>query len=700
METAARAAEYAQANGLPHPQHQPPPTTAPVFPPPSQFDRMMGVARGDAGTHAQAAEIQRICRLPIVPRMTQEQLEEFNRTHVIAQAYTAGFRLFDLQAEALRAFEMCNGGFFPLGVGWGKTLTSLGVANIGWSRGIRKMVYFCPASVYVQLVETDIRVTRARIPITYPIIEMGGGKGQQGRRARSESGKNGLYLLPYSLLSTQDGEKLLASIAPGLIILDECHNVRHRHTARTKRLMRYINDARPEVVDLSGTITSKSIMDYHHLITAALGTQSPLPLSPTMAEEWAAVLDADAISEESSATGPLMPLIEWAQTHFPDQRIQPTVAGFRAAYRLRLSTCPGVVSSGDADIGIALHVHNLPVENAAAYQNWTPLTDLMDQVSDQMMTPNGDIIEHRMLCWKWLFELTAGFYNSLSWPSVEELATRKHLAHGAAEELLSKSYLHHLAKQEYSKVLRKWLADYHRPGCDTPMLVGQEMDRNGAANVGSELFDAWTYVRQLDFQGRIERDKTPVRVCDYKVMSAAIWANEHRRGVIWCYHEEMLRWVVDYLRHYGIPHVAGYAGRNAEVSDTGNKDKIVVASIGSHREGKNLQHHQNQLVVEWPRSASWAEQMLGRLHRNGQEVEELFVHTNHTTEWDRMNFAACINDSLYIHQTTGSRQKLVCASYHPAPEIFPDAVLEEWGLEPSKLTPQQRLMLENKFRTT
>lgn len=136
---------------------------------------------------------------------------------------------------------------------------------------------------------------------------------------------------------------------------------------------------------------------------------------------------------------------------------------------------------------------------------------------------------------------------------------------------------------------------------------------------------------------------------------------------------------------------------NSLICDPANAHRLVVASMTAHGTGKNLQHFQHQYFVQWPRSANIAEQTLGRTHRNGQKADELVVVTNSTLFFDHLNKAACINDALYIHQTTGTRQKLIYGTYDPIPKIFPPEVLRERGLQNRILDTSQRTMMHDKF---
>ena len=103
-------------------------------------------------------------------------------------------------------------------------------------------------------------------------------------------------------------------------------------------------------------------------------------------------------------------------------------------------------------------------------------------------------------------------------------------------------------------------------------------------------------------------------------------------------------------------------------------------------------------MIQWPRPAKTAEQLIGRLHRQGQKADEIEVRTCLTLDFDHMLFGACLNDALYIHQTTGTEQKMVYGSYIPMPKIFPPAVLIEAGAKGVKqLTSEQLKILEDKF---
>lgn len=678
---------------------------------------------------ADSLEIERIIRLPIVQAVDDAVIDAFCAEEVQARYFEEGFRLFGTQVGAVLAWDLYGGLFAPIGVGWGKTLITLMIANRAYERGdSERSMLFVPSQVYHQLTKTDIPWARKRVGLSVP-FHLLGGRSLEDRRRMAGSGKKGCYILPYSLLSTRDSEALLSGdhhdppankpaidgIRPDLLILDEAHNVKNPKAARTQRLRRYMSSYQPRLVALSGTITSKSINDYHHLITQALRHLSPLPLNEALANNWSYVLDPEkpgadfGRSGSASKTGPLSPLVKWAKKRFPDDEIPDGIPGFRKAYRLRLTSTPGVVATGDYEIGVSLTIENESVPKFKQDPKWPDLDKMMKQVEDEWRTPSGDEIEHGFHKWRYLYELTTGFYYKLRWPAIEEL-TRKGLSEGEAKEYLALALEHHEAKQEFSRALRKWIEYQGRPGLDTPLLVESSMAQHGDRAVGKALYSLWKAKKDLEFDGMPERISEPVRICDYKIAHAVKWAEKllhktrgHEGAIIWAHHDDPGRWLADALKAAGLPYLwcpseSVRKGSNAAILDPKNADKIVVASMGGHGTGKNLQHFQHQFFLQFPRQADLLEQVLGRTHRNGQQADELCPATCNTTDFDHQNMWACLIDALYIHQTTGARQKAIYSSYNPLPRRFPADFLRERGFTDVKqLDREAKARLEEKF---
>lgn len=652
------------------------------------------------------SEIHRIVSLPIDFGMDEQAMEDFQSKRILRQAYLDGFRLFPVQANALAAFERCGGLFAPIGVGWGKTLITLMIAEHAFATKKAERILLCvPSQVYAQLTERDISWARRRVPITMPIIGLGN-LTLARRRALAASGRRGLYILPYSCLSTKDATKndkhpgTLLAISPQLVILDEAHLVKSRKAARTRRLRDFLVEKEPQMVVLSGTITSKSVQDYHYLLRGALHDASPLPATTQMAVEWGAVIDSDAAPTERQ-TGPLMPLVRWAREHFPEQNFEEGITGFRRAYKLRLTSAPGVVATGDADIGVSLTLSN-EAQEIPADEAGQKLQDLIRGVEELWQTPDGDEIEYAIHTFRWLYELNSGFYNSLVWPEPEEFARRRAIPIDRARSLIQAGREHHVALQEYHRVLRGFLEN-PPPGIDTPMLAGYSMAKYRDAHVGRGMYAAWRAAKDLEVPNMAQRDSVAVRITPFKVEAAVRWAQEHRTdgGIIWVFNTEIGLWTKELLEQAGINVLYCPAGdqANRDIVDPANGKRVVVASLMAHGTGKNLQHFQNQIYLQWPRAAPLAEQSLGRTHRNGQQADELIVNTLLSSEFDAMTFGACLNDAVYIQQSTGTRQKIVYCNYDPMPKIYGSEFLRERGFNNMALNLEQRQLLQELFGT-
>lgn len=658
-------------------------------------------------------EINRIVSLPIVPMLTGEPFEEFCRANMLASAYDAGERFYEPQASAIKAYDDYGGLFGPIGVGWGKTGVSVVVADHAFKAGKQKVLLLIPPNVWTQLTQVDIAWWRKRVPLAVP-FHLLGRRDKKSRLRITNSDRRGCYVMPYSLLSRPDTMEMLAGIDPDLIIADEVHMVARRMAGRTRRFLHFIDDRdkraendpsveEVQLVGISGTITDKGIDDYQHLLVRALRRNSPVPITQSLAREWGAVIDSDVSEVNDRTTGPIMPLVRWAAENFPNEpRFRERVADFRRAYKLRLTSAPGVVATGDAEIGVSLAICNESVEGHEATKGWPELDGFMRRVNDSFITPNGDEIDHAMHTFKWLYELSAGFYNQLTWPGADDLAERRKVTVEIARILLEQAQEQHRLHQEYVKLLRRFLQYDPEAKLLTPMEVARLIN-SGSDRIPDDIDEAYWLAKGAEFEGMPERDSTTVRVCPYKIDDAMLWAAQHEHGIVWCYNREVATWAREALREADLDPLFCPAGADDAIMEVGDPnrggkgDRLVVASISAHYTGKNLQAFDAQYFLQWPRNAKIAEQVLGRTHRNGQRADSLTVHTNHTTKFDHVNFAACLNDAVYTQQTTSLRQKVVYATHDPLPKVFSPEFLREQGATPRMLNAQQRDMLTERF---
>ena len=709
-----------------------PKSMAPVEPP--KLETNLSRAIQAPAKSALESEISRILKLPVVEEMTPEEVEEYSRMNILSEAFQGigmpgnkPFRLLPKQAEALAAYELYTGPFLPIGVGGGKTGISLMIPEKAYrNKRKKKMLLVIPSNMAHQLIEVDIPFWRKRTPISYPIHILIG-RNMKKRMQIAKLGRPGLYIMGDGTLSSRDTSELLEAIKPELIVVDEAHIISSRTSARAKRVQRILDTCDPEFVPMSGTITNKSLLDYVYLAKHSLKENCFLPRSSTMVQEWGEILDAEVTRNVNDTTfwrpGILAPLLKWAQEERGIE-LSKGIAGFRDAYAERMATAPGVVTSG-GELGLpgtmTFKNDRISYGELETIDGWDKVHELGKQVDELYITPNGDQLDHAMLAWKWQYQIYgAGFYTELVWPSVDHLCEKYNYSHYEAEDILAKAMMHLEAGNDYHKYLRNWLMEKGSPGLDTPFLVGRDMYDHGDENVGQALYAYWSTWKGTEFPelkvisksnntddyGRL---KNAVRLCDFKIRRAIKWAKKiqsnfrkngkNRGGVIWFYHNEIGNWAYEELVKAGCDPLYCPAGKqyDAKILDTKNSDRIILASIGAHHKGKNLQYMSQQYLLQWPRASHIAEQLLGRLYRQGQMADDVETWTTNCTEWDDLIFAATLNDSLYIHQTTRTPQRMIIAKYEDIPPIFPGEVLREKVEKVYNLSPAMKEMFKEKF---
>lgn len=658
------------------------------------------------------SDAYRITSLPIIAPPNAEDIEAYNREWVYPHALFEGFRIKLTQVWGALSYRHFGGLLGLIAVGEGKTLLAFLIASEAIRNGKKKVLLLVPSQGYPQMTDVDIPWASRRVRLPYEFIKLG--EGRSNRLAQVASNFHGCYIMPYSLLSLPHGTEMLEDIHPDLIISDESHRLKNRNTARTKRLLKYFEKhPSTQLVAMSGTITKKSIKDFAHLARWALRDLCPTPIHNNVVEDWSCVLDTDGSFDTSLVDADIM--IGWAKNHFSHDTFEDTVEGFRKAFRYRLESCPGVVTAYGTGVDSSLVLSNFIGPNEFGPR----LQTLIDKVETFMETPNGDPISHAMLGYKWLYELNAGFYNELYWPEVSQIAEEPwkycskngwdtdhiSLPDAFAEQFLALAKEAKEAYDRYQTALREWLRIHYIPGIDTPMSVGQDMELHGSRNVGEALYAAWKESKEA-FDPRLPvRQERSIRVDPFKIQECVKWiinAPQDRPVLVWYFHQEIGNWVAEALRNVlnnyrKVLHCpAGDKHNERIINREAMGTSVVVASIMAHHEAKNLQFFGAQYFVQWPRDAAVAEQAIGRVHRQGQDLDEVHVFSNIKTPFDRELFGACLNDAIYCSDVS-KPHKLLIATYNPPPFVFTVEFLNRKGFSVARLTEAQQKLAASRF---
>ena len=502
----------------------------------------------------------------------------------------AGQNLWPIQLAALYDIRHEEGLLGCIGVGHGKTIISLLAASV---TDCKRPLLLVPASLKKVTIEK-------RIPNL-----------QKSWKVRED-----IRVESYHAISNNPA--LLAEYKPDLIVADECHKLARTQSARTKRLLRYV-DANPgtKFVGLSGTITRKSLRDYWHLALAALKEGAPLPLKWHEMGQWALALDHGVSHFERPPVGALK--------LFTDEAA-PTLDEARAGFRERLVDTPGIIATSDSAVGASLVIVKRTIDVHP------DMDEALRNLRQQWVTPGGEEVTEAVDYWRKAREISSGFYYRWEWGEA-----------GPDQEWLD-------ARAEWRRYVRS--VTRRTPRMDTEGLVK-------AACENGELLSA-DYMNWMAVKDRANPTTVPVWFT-HAILRDAI--DEARNGgaghtVLW-FEQRAVGQRLRELSGWPLFDGDGAALESHIENDLGP----CIASIKAHGTGNNLQGYSQGTVITPPSSGATWEQLLGRMHRPGQQSDEVTITVYQHTEELRDAIENAIGGAGYIQTSTGQRQKLLYASF-------------------------------------
>lgn len=534
-----------------------------------------------------------------------------------------------VQVQALHEIRTTGGLLGPIGVGHGKTLVDLLAAMV--LPGVRQAVLLLPPNLKSQLLDADWHYygQHWRLP------NLAGGKWHHADRPL-------LHVIAYSELSGAKNTDLLSRLKPDLIILDEAHNVANSTAARTKRYKRYLDLHQPKQVAMSGTLVKRALSDYAHISNASLGNGSPTPHSYPIIEEWSNALDPKTFGAQSDI-----------------HRLRLAGEPLLTAFRRRLISTPGVVSSGSLDsCNASLTITERPLKMPPT------VTEQYKRLvaPEGWQRPDGEELFDALQVATCARQLACGFYYRWRWPRQEPTPVRQ-------------KWLD--VRKEWHKELREKLK-HSKEHMDSPLLLWTaaarwhdgyvviEHDENGKEIGRREIpprtksgpkpvWDAEWFLEWRRVKDTAQPETEAVWLDDFVLQDAKAWLDAHP-GLLWyefsAFAEELARRNRSTFTHAG----PGEDGNQRVLKLTGKERTII--SIKAHGTGKNLQMFHRNLVANPPGGGDAWEQMLGRTHRSGQEADEVTVEVyRHTPEY-REAVSSARDLAEYIQGTFGGTQKL------------------------------------------
>lgn len=427
------------------------------------------------------------------------------------------------------------------------------------------------------------------------------------------------HVVSYSKLGRVDAAEVLQAHAPDLIVADEAHKLKNRRAAVTRRVMRYLHQ-NPEcrLVAMSGTITSRSIADYAHLAARALGEGSPAPLSQNTVDEWCMALDEKVDDVVRFDPGDLF---ELGGEEPRALTMRDKTAAARAVFMRRMLETPGVVAASgrgcDASIDISGVTPKRSPEIQAAFR----------RLRTTWETPDGHPIADGATLWRHAREIACGFF--YVW-----------------DPRPPRAWLD--ARRDWAAACRHVLGHNQRH-LDSELQVAQAVDRGLYPEV-EPLLRAWRAVRDT-FTPRtvpVWIDAAPLLDC-VKPSHQVIWVEHGAVG------DKISRALsVPYFRE------GGRDERGSYIEDF--RGPQCVVSVAANAEGRNLQRWSRCLVTSPPPNGKMWEQLIGRMHREGQEADEIEIDVLFGCDEARRGFDQARADARYVQETTGQEQKLCIAT--------------------------------------
>lgn len=552
-------------------------------------------------------------------------------------------KFLPIQAWALYEMSVASGLVGSIPVGAGKTLLNiLGALALG-----EDLTLLLVPPALVEQLALDYQLIAQHFKVPGIIFHLSG-----NRDARTlVQGMPVLHVLPYSLLQGKNNSNWIESLKPKAIICDEVDALKDLGAARTKRLVRYFTGtetmtqeqraarSRTKFACWTGSISDSTIEEYAHLSAFALKINSPLPLDQNTVLEWGRCLNA---VPNPAPAGALTILCN------PGEEV-------RSAYRRRISETLGFIVTGTSNVKITggeTYVRNQIVEREIL-----EIPDIVKLALDKVRnferpdTLDGakydeEIVE-AMEQARYAQQIATGMFYKWIFPR------------GEADSLIDEWFA---ARKFFRKEQRYKLIESEEyldsPGLleDAAKRYWGDLPKENAEGVPLPLWKSEAWPRWRDVMDKVQPKTKAVRLHDFLVRDAIEWASTHK-GIVWYNMVEFAHWMGQLS---GLPvHEGGPdAGQRLRL-ETG--DRSIIASIKSHGRGRNgLQYLFNdQLVAQTPASARIYEQLLGRLHRQGQKEALVRTYIYLQTPEVAKSFEQALLRAEYVKQTMGQDQKVL-----------------------------------------
>jgi hypothetical protein len=484
-----------------------------------------------------------------------------------------------------------------------------------------------------------------------------------------------LHLISYSVLSQTKNSELLDSKNPDVVMLDEGHRA-CGDSAINRRVKRYcakkIRQREEKLIQGelvsrralrllvgSGTLENKSVEDTQMVCAYSLGTGSPLPVDPAESERWSNVMDQNYMPDRTSKTAKIL------QRTFAGREYNDDISNImskgpesaiREGFRRRRLATPGIISASASTINAAIYLSERKPPKMPP-----SVKDALSRVREESLRPDGEMLAGRMEVVSCARNVACGFYKYWAFPKHKCDCTAQTRCKDCSH--IDLWYAH---RKAFAKELRLKLL-LGEPNLDSRSLCEEAAIRfyqqpkyTGELPTWAALsWPEWAAIE--DTVEYDEREKWIVDGGDWLAKDAAEWATKHK-GVVWFLSIAFGRKVQELT---GLPYFNG--GPGAEERMRAEKgDRSIIVSINAHGAGTDglQQIYNHQLIAESPASNSTKigyEQLLGRLHREGQRKDEVITEGYFHVRELKEALRKAIEQAEFNFEMQKNKQKLLMA---------------------------------------
>ena len=433
-----------------------------------------------------------------------------------------------------------------------------------------------------------------------------------------------MKVLSYETLSSPKRLKELEDYAPDLIICDEAHCLRNLKSARVRRLDNYMLKFTPMFCALSGTLVARSISDYSHLASWALGVYSPIPRVAQIVQEW-------CLSIEDG---------------LPSKLVSDIVkGGSKDEYLKRLQRSKGIVITKSQEVGASLVLNKEKI----TMPNSLKKSIAIAMSTNDIVSATNEILDTD--------QLEAMFQSSDLWTPKDAFLLRV-WGQISCGFVYTWDWENREVDSEWIEYKRAWgrsaFQMLERSSIDSISLISQYAETPQAPKGLAIAWQNWKRVKDR------EPPKTKaIWLDEYLIEYVKKWTIEQAEPVlIWCAYAALAHKLKEALNC----ELYGAGDEDAKRLDT-NKHiaHTAIMSIQAHGTGKNLQSWHNQIIVHPLAHPSTWEQLLARTHRPGQMADEVHMSILNMGLFAK-SFNKALRDAQYIQDTTGQKQRLIYAT--------------------------------------